>query len=277
MEYRKILHDVTCIMSVYINDKESWVSDAIHSILQGEVLPGEFIVYCDGPIKPSVQRLLSDIANTYNDIFYLCGEEVNRGRAYSRQFMIQKARGFYVLLMDADDISTSARLRLQYEHAIAKPELDLIGGYIAEFSDGISDRIRKVPLFNPEIRRMMKYAQPINHVTLFAKKDFIIRIGGYLEVGNCEDFNLFARCFVNEAIAENLPVVLVRVRIDENFINRRRGWRIGLDEYRVIKFLWVSKYINIIEFIIFSAYRLFIRILPSWVLRELYLINRRTI
>ena len=90
----------------------------------------------------------------------------------------------------------------------------------------------------------MRYAQPINHVTLLAKRDFIISVGGYIEAGNCEDFSLIARCLVNGAVAENMAEILVRVRVDQNFINRRRGWRIGLDEYNVIKFLWTSKYIN---------------------------------
>jgi len=271
---KKIIHDVTCIMSVYENDQEAWVFESIFSILNADELPREFIVYCDGPIQPSVRKLLSIISNKYKDIISLYNDEVNKGRAYSRQFMIEKAKGKYILLMDADDISAPDRLRLQYAHAIDNPELDLIGGYIMEFSVGFNDRLRKVPLFNSEIRSMMKYAQPINHVTLLAKRDFIISVGGYVEAGNCEDFSLIARCFVNGAVAENMAEILVRVRVDQNFINRRRGWRIGLDEYKVIKFLWASKYINFFEFLFFGAYRFFIRSLPSWILLKLYSISR---
>jgi glycosyltransferase involved in cell wall biosynthesis len=274
---KKIIHDVTCIMSVYKNDQEAWVSDSILSILEGEELPGEFLIYCDGPIQSSVRKLLHLISKKYKDIICLYEQDINMGRAYSRQFMIEKARGKYVLLMDADDISTPDRLKLQYAHAISHPELDLIGGYIIEFSDDFDDRFRKVPLFNSDIKKMMKYAQPLNHVTLLARREFIINIGGYVEAGNCEDFNFFARCFVNGAVAENLAKVLVRVRVDKNFINRRRGWLIGLDEYRVIKLLWEYKYINFFEFLIFGTYRFSIRILPSWILLRLYSINRSSV
>jgi glycosyltransferase involved in cell wall biosynthesis len=237
-------------------------------------LPAEFWVYCDGPIETSVRKLLKDFSNKYKSNFFFYEQMINRGRAFSRQFLIEKAKGKYILLMDADDISVPNRLKLQYKHAIDNPNLDLIGGYIVEFSDGFSDRLRKVPLLNSQIRSMVKYAQPINHVTLLAKREAIISVGGYLEAGNCEDFNLIARCIVNGAVVENLPEVLVRVRIDANFISRRRGLQIGLDECRVIKFLWKAKYINILEFLVFGFYRLLIRTLPAWILLRLYSISR---
>lgn len=261
-------------MSVYKNDREMWVREAILSILSSDVLPGEFLVYCDGAVDSTVEAMLRVFCRDYSEIFSLYGSDYNRGRAYSRQFMIEKAKGKYIFLMDADDISVPNRLKIQYDHAVRNPKLDLIGGYIMEFSDGFKDRLRKVPLLDVDVKRMMKYAQPINHVTLLAKRDCILRVGGYLEAGNCEDFYMIARCVVSGAIIENLPEVLVRVRVDENFVNRRRGWRIALDELRVIKFMWKSKYINLIEYMMFGSYRFIIRSLPSWIVLKLYAASR---
>lgn len=277
LKSKKICEDVTCIMSVYKNDRKVWVREAILSILNSDVLPGEFVVYCDGAVDSSVDAMLKAFCRDYSEIFSLYGSDSNRGRAYSRQFMIEKAKGKYILLMDADDISVPNRLKIQYDHALRNPELDLIGGYITEFSDGFEDRLRKVPLLDVDVKKMMKYAQPINHVTLLAKRDCILGVGGYLEAGNCEDFYLIARCVVSGAIIENIPEVLVRVRVDENFVNRRRGWRIALDELRVIKFMWMSKYINVIEYMIFGAYRIIIRSLPSWIVLKLYAASRTSV
>ena len=273
-QLKKFCEDVTCIMSVYGNDREIWVREAILSILSSDVLPGEFLVYCDGTVDSSVDAMLRTFCRDYSEIFSLYASDYNRGRAYSRQFMIEKAKGKYILLMDADDISVSNRLKIQYDHAVSNPELDMVGGYIMEFSDGFKDRLRKVPLLDVDVKKMMKYAQPINHVTLLAKRDFILGVGGYLEAGNCEDFYMIARCVVSGAIIENLPEVLVRVRVDENFVTRRRGWHIALDEIRVIKFMWKSKYINLIECMIFGVYRLIIRTLPSWIVLKLYAASR---
>lgn len=264
---------VTCIMSIYINDREEWVRDAVSSILHGNELPYEFLIYCDGPIKYDVRLLLLDFCRIYKWI-KLYEEDTNKGRAYSRQFLIKKAKGDYIMLMDADDVSMPDRLKMQRNHAIANPDLDLIGGYIVEFSTAFGQRLRKVPLLNSEIRSAIKYSQPINHVTLFAKKNILVSVGGYIDAGNCEDFYLIARCIVEGARLANLPEVLVKVRIDENFVNRRRGWQIGVDEFRVISYLKKSKYVNVFEFLIFGFYRLLVRNLPSWLIGYLYSINR---
>ena len=98
----------------------------------------------------------------------------------------------------------------------------------------------------------------------------MINIGGYLESGNCEDYYLISRCLVSGLKVKNLPIPLVKVRIDDDFISRRRGWKIGLDEAKVIKFLWKSNYINFFQFITFSTLRFSIRILPSVLIKILY-------
>lgn len=261
-------------MSIYKNDKVEWVRDAVYSILHGQELPDEFLIYCDGPLDSDVRVLISDFSRIYNGILLVHENIENKGRAHSRQFLIEKAKGKYILLMDADDVSMPNRLKMQYSYAIANPELDLIGGYILEFSPAFGERLRKVPLLNTEIRRAIKYSQPLNHVTLFAKKKFLLDVGGYVDAGNCEDFFLIARCVVKGAKIANLPQVLVKVRVDENFVSRRRGWRIGLDEFRVINFLRKSKYINLFEFLGYGFFRFFIRILPSWLIGRLYSLSR---
>lgn len=261
-------------MSIYINDKVEWVRDAVLSILHGQESPDEFLLYCDGPINHDVRLLILDFSKVYNEIVFVYENIENKGRAYSRQFLIEKAKGKYILLMDADDVSMPNRLKIQYSYAIANPELDLIGGYILEFSPAFGERLRKVPLLNSEIRKAIKYSQPLNHVTLFAKKNFLLDVGGYVDAGNCEDFFLISRSVVKGAKIANLPEVLVKVRVDDDFVKRRRGWRIGLDELHVINFLRKSKYINLIEFLVYGFFRFFIRILPSWLISRLYSLSR---
>ena len=133
-------------MSVYRNDRLAWVKEAILSILEAAVLPGEILIYCDGKIDVSIQNLLFKFKKELPKKFSLYKSDINKGRAFSRQFMLKKARGKFILLMDADDISLPNRLELQYDFIINNPDTDLIGGYIIEFSNQFKDRLRKVPL-----------------------------------------------------------------------------------------------------------------------------------
>jgi len=270
----KVIAEVTCIMSIYKKDRVKWVEEAILSIMNEKHTPRYFLIYCDGPISKSIEKLLNKMCIQFSKTLKVYKGKSNKGRAYARQLLLMKSKTKYVLLMDADDISVSNRLNIQYTHAISNPKLDIIGGYIIEFSNYFSDRIRKVPLFSNEIKKMLRYAQPFNHVTLLAKRKYLLAIGGYKEAGNCEDFFLIARCIVSGAIVENIAEILVRVRVDESFLSRRKSIYIGLDEVLVLKFLWNEKYINFLEFAVFSLYRISIRTLPRPVISWLYSINR---
>jgi glycosyltransferase involved in cell wall biosynthesis len=269
--------DATCLMAIYKNDKPDWVDEALLSILNGTVMPSQILVYCDGWVDPAIHDLLDEYSQNFSNLITVFSSHINKGRAFSRQFLLNKAKGKYIFLMDADDISLPNRLELQYGYANSNPDLDLLGGHIVEFSRGFCDRIRKVPLMNVEIRGMIKYAQPLNHVTLFGKKNALESIGGYIEAGNCEDFFLIARAVVSGLNIQNIDQVLVRVRVDENFVYRRRGLRIALDEVRVIMFLCKSKYINLFEFFLYAMYRFTLRIMPSVIIKKLYSLSRTKI
>ena len=58
-------------MSVYKNDRLSWVKEAILSIIEGTVLPGEILIYCDGKVDVSVYNLLLKFKKELPKIFTL--------------------------------------------------------------------------------------------------------------------------------------------------------------------------------------------------------------
>ena len=84
----KYLDDVTCIMSVYRNDRVEWVIEAVESILYANSVPGEFLIYCDGLVSVELKDMLCEFVSKYSGRIKLYKGEENRGRAYARQFLV---------------------------------------------------------------------------------------------------------------------------------------------------------------------------------------------
>ena len=59
------------IMSVYKNDRLSWVKEAILSSIEGTVLPGEILVIVMVKVDVSVYNLLLKFKKELPKIFYL--------------------------------------------------------------------------------------------------------------------------------------------------------------------------------------------------------------
>ncbi|OYY25920.1 MAG: hypothetical protein B7Y63_09825, partial [Sulfurovum sp. 35-42-20] len=165
------------------------------------------MIYCDGPICSEVNALLKGYAAEAGSLISVFKSDENRGRAYARQYLIQRASGTFIMIMDADDVSTPDRLDKQYFYMLNNPEVDVLGGWIMEFGEGVESRLRSVPLVEKEIVNFGKFRQPLNHVTILAKKSAIADVGGYIDAGSCEDYYLIARWMVSGKHLRNLPDV----------------------------------------------------------------------
>ncbi len=259
---------VSFIMSVYINDKVEWVNDAIESIINGTVLPDEFLIYCDGPVSDGVSALLEHFSSSFSFIFIFYNN-TNFGRAYSRDFLINKSNNSLVAIMDADDISLPYRLEHQYSYIINNPSVDIVGGQILEFSSH-ADKLRNVPVNLCDIYHLSKSRMPVNHVTLLFKKDSILSVGGYLDAGVCEDYYLLARSICNNLIIHNLDEVLVNVRVEEEFFFRRRGFSVFLDHYFIAKFFYDKSFISFPFFLSLIFVKFIVYNSPAFVLKFFY-------
>lgn len=273
----KYLEDVTCIMSVYHNDQVEWVREAIDSILYANRAPGEFLIYCDGPVSEELYSTLDKYVYEFSGRVKIYKGKENRGRAYSRQYLVDHVDSAYIMIMDADDISLPDRLEKQYDFALLHPSVDVIGGWISEFGLGGKERIREVPLNEESIRKRGKYLQPFNHVTLLVKKKAIQKVGGYQDAGDCEDYFLIARWLVSEVEMRNISDVVVRVRVSSALLDRRRGWKHFYDEFMIAKYLKLSGYIGWYEFTFVSFVKLLARALPSVLLGLIYRGLRRSV
>lgn len=222
------------LISCYKNDSPEDLKIALKSIWDEQtVKPAEIIVVKDGPLTPDLNSVIADFSRTapVKEVPL----EKNMGLGVALSIGIQKAGCEYIARMDSDDISLPDRFEKQLKYIEAHPETDLLGGAIDEFETDPEQIVsrRKLPLTNREIYRFIKRRSPFNHVTMFYRKQAILDVGNYQSFPNYEDYWLWSRCAVAGKIFANLPASLVKVRIGNGMLQRRRGLHFALSECKL--------------------------------------------
>jgi glycosyltransferase involved in cell wall biosynthesis len=231
-------------MSVYRGDSLLYFKEAMKSLYsQTQIV--DIYVQQDGKISEELRTYLLKEKQVGN-IAYLGEREKNKGLAFSLNellLIVLDSDYEYLARMDADDISISERIALQYTFMEENRDIDVLGGYIEEFSnDGSYHKIVQYPLKHDEMYQFFAKRVPLAHVTAFFRRNFFEKAGFYpVESPTNEDTLLWMRGFKNGCRFANIPEVLVKVRVSSAFFSRRGGinkaWSDLNDRILVIKTL----------------------------------------
>lgn len=97
---------ISVIMPVY-NTQESFLREAVESILHQTFTEFEFLIIDDCSTDPNIQKTLK----SYNDPrIRLLQTEQNSGAAAARNLGLREAKGKYIAFIDSDDVSYRERL-----------------------------------------------------------------------------------------------------------------------------------------------------------------------
>ena len=212
------------LLNVYCKDKPAWLKQAINSVLTNTVCPNELVIMVDGPIGKELQNVLDEAAQ--NNIVRILSHPVNIGRGAALGYAVPKCSYDLIALMDADDVCRKNRFEKQLAAFAANRNLAVCGGQIQEVDADTFAPIaeRKVPLTHAEICQYLKTRMPFNNVTVMFKKQAVLEAGNYKPFGMLEDYYMWARVMAKGNIAQNLPDILVDVRVGKEMYNRRSGW-----------------------------------------------------
>jgi len=261
-------------MSVYKNDNPIYFDHALYSITETQtIMPDEIVLIVDGPIS----NKLNDVINKYNtkySFFKIIRFEHNRGLGNALRIAIENAKYEYIARMDSDDLSVPTRFEEQLNFFANHPEIDIVGGDIAEFVSNEAKPlgIRKVPVTNREIKKKMKTRCPMNHMSVMYKKSSVLAAGGYQNWFWNEDYYLWIRMLQNGAIFANTGTILVNVRVGDEMYQRRGGIKYFYSEKELQDYMLENKMINSVTYIENIVKRLIVQlILPNklrgWVYR----------
>ena len=165
--------------------------------------------------------------------------------------------------MDSDDISLPDRFEKQLRIFENNPELDILGGAIAYFSDS-PDTVFAYwypPQSDSEIKEAIKRQSPFNHVTVMFKKSSVLAAGGYVEWFCEEDYYLWARMIKNNCKMANLHDTLVYVRTSPEQMARRGGRKYFSSELKMHTYLFKNGFIGLFRYIYNVAVRFGVEII----------------
>lgn len=225
------------LMSVYKNDNPEFLEQALNSIYENQTLkPNEVVIVIDGPVGDDILHILEDFAYGKDSIVKILPQSINKGLGTALNIGVQECTCDYIFRMDSDDVSLPERFEKQAKFIEQHPEVDVLGAGISEFNNSLNEqmRMRICPSSHEEILEMGKRRNPVNHVTVCAKKQSILDAGNYQPLLYSEDYYLWIRMMNLGYKFHNLEEPLVYVRIGNGFENRR-GKRENIKSWKTIQ------------------------------------------
>ena len=263
------------LMSVYGKDDVAFFKEALLSVSYNQTLkPTQVVVVEDGPVPSEMEDVTSEVINMTPECeFTIIRKLVNAGLAAALNSGLAACKYEWIARMDSDDISLDDRFEKQMAYVTEHPDVDCMGGSIAEFTNKPGDlqSERHVGLEMNTILKMAKSRTPMNHVSVLYKKSSVEKAGSYSEnFGKLEDYKLWVDLISNNAVLANIDDILVYVRVGNGFIERRSNTREIIDWDMLQSYLLKSGLINRFDAIKNKCYiRAFIY-MPGWLKKFLY-------
>ena len=164
-------------------------------------------------------------------------------------FGLSKCAAPFIARMDCDDIMHPDRLLAQSNLFREKPDIDVIGCLIEKFSsDNISTGVKRYRNWlnnlceHDDICRDIFVESPFAHPSVMIKKDVFLEIGGYMDNGWPEDYDLFLRFFLKGKKFQKVKQVLLYWR-DEPGRLSRSDLRYSLENFYKCKAYYMAKFV----------------------------------
>ncbi|MBO5836935.1 MAG: glycosyltransferase [Oscillospiraceae bacterium] len=212
-------------ISVYKNDSATDFDRALESITSLQtVKPAEIVLVVDGLVGEDLDTVIAKYEKLHN-IFNVIRLPRNAGLGNALKVAVENAKFELIARMDGDDISVPTRFEQQLAVFAKDETIDIVGGDISEFIGEESNVVafRKVPAKDADIKEYMKTRCPMNHVSVMFKKCAVQMAGGYQDLFWNEDYYLWIRMFLSDAVFANTGTVLVNVRTGRDMYQRRGG------------------------------------------------------
>ena len=262
--------EFSLLLCTYRNENPLHLKECLDSILSSTVHPNEMVIVKDGPLTLELDEVIS--VTTFPFETKTIQLPTNQTLGIARREGVNAAKHDWIALMDSDDYMAPNRFVIQLAEIMKNPNIDIIGGQIAEFNilRSQTHTLRKVPTCHTEIMAFAKKRNPFNAMTVMFKKNLAIKSGNFRHFPGFEDYDLWTRMIANGALCQNSSEILVYARTGVGMYQRRRGFDYIKQEWRMqrqLRSLGITTRLNFIKNL---SLRIPSRILPKKALGRIY-------
>ena len=237
------------LMAVYKKEQPLFFKEALRSVFEQSLIPNEVVLVKDGPLTEELEQIIVDFSSK-NEQLKVITLEKNQGLGEALRIGLNACSFDLVARMDSDDICKPYRFEKQIAFLKEHKEITIVGSWIEEFSDCKEEieAIRELPQEDKQLKIFMKWRNPFNHMTVMFRKKDILAIGGYQPFYLLEDYYLWNRLANANYYFANIGESLLWARGGYTMLERRGGWKYVVSESKLLKFMYRSGRINIVEF-----------------------------
>ena len=208
---------VSVIMSCY-NESDKDLCESIESILNQTYSNFELILVNDNPSNERLRNKLEQYRSVSK--VSIIHNKINLGAGKSKNEALKIAKGYYLAILDADDISFPYRLEKEVDYLEKHPECDIVASLrddIGENSNLLKSSVGIV-IKDQYIPKVLKYGAIITHSTVMMKTSILKELQGYRIFKSSQDYDLWLRMVSKKCNFHIIPESLIKYRIRDNGI-----------------------------------------------------------
>lgn len=264
------------LISTYHGEAADDVNDCLESTYGQTVLPDEVVIVKDGPLPPELDDVVDEWSDRYPERTKVIAFEKNRGTGKALQAGLSACTHELIAKVDSDDVSVKNRFKRQIEYLADNPDIAAVGAYMKEILPNGEQRVREVPESSEEVRSYARFRAPINHPTSMYRKSAVESVGGYRDLRSMQDYDLWIRLLVAEYDLANIPEVLVKSEVSDNWHARRGGIEYARIEFDLLRDFRRMGFLNNRELLFNICTKMPVRMAPNIVRKTLYSTILRT-
>ena len=260
------------LISIYHKEKPEYFARAMQSIWDEQtVKPDEIVLVQDGTLIDDLYTVTDEWKSKLGDVLKIIPLEQNVGLGDALNAGIEHCSYELIARMDTDDISLPDRFEKQLK-VFENSNIDICSSWVSEFDNSENEIVsyRKTPEKHDEIVSYSKMRNGINHPAVMYRKSAVEYAGGYKKMMWLEDYYLWARMILNGAKFYNIQEPLANIRAGYRQLERRRGLKYAISEFKLQKEFLKLGFISINEFIRNVIIRFISRILPKEFIKIIY-------
>lgn len=233
------MREYSVLMSVYYKENPQFLSESIKSMLSQTKPPDDFVIVCDGPLTPELDKVIEGYSGSAPELFQIVRLEKNSGLGAALNAGMRQCRFDIVARMDSDDIAFPQRCERQLEE-MERHGVKLISACVEEFeTDPNKPYTRRIlPQSYEQIMSFARRRNPMNHPCVMFSKAAVERAGGYKPFHLFEDYYLWVRMLAQGSRACNVGEPLLHMRAGVEMYDRRAGFTYVKSMWR---FRWYMK------------------------------------